>query len=167
MVGLVHSFRGKKKRGPRAPAGEKNGKGLRHFSMRGQVFPPSTAELSNCKLNLDGSVSVWIICCCCFSVGFTHSHNRYYCKFGLSVTEQTPLLSVSWRVVNFIPDFFFDAGDFWFPNLSLVVGMCYSLSLQSVRRWRAKVGQLTMRHVFSLLLLLCLFLPCAASFIAD
>jgi hypothetical protein len=47
-------------------------------------------------------------------VGFTHNHNRYYCKFGLSVTEQTPQLSVSWRVVNLIPDFFFDAGDFWF-----------------------------------------------------
>ncbi len=116
---------------------------------------------------LDGSVSVWIICCCCFSVGFTHSHNRYYCKFGLSVTEQTPLLLVSWRVMNFIPDFFFDAGDFWFPNLSLFVGMCYSLRLQSVRRWRAKVGQLTMRHVLSLLLLLCPFLSCAASFVAD
>jgi hypothetical protein len=58
MVGLVHSFRGKKKRGPRAPAGEKNGKGLRHFSMKGQVFPSSTAELSNCKLNFG-----WICQC--------------------------------------------------------------------------------------------------------
>jgi hypothetical protein len=27
---------GKKKRGPRASTGEKNGKGLRHFSLRGQ-----------------------------------------------------------------------------------------------------------------------------------
>jgi hypothetical protein len=69
--------------------------------------------------------------------------------------------------VNFIPDFLFDARGFWFPNLSLIVGMCYSLRLQSVRRWRAKVGQLTMRHVLSVLLLLCPFLPCAASFIAD
>ncbi len=30
--------RGKKKRGPRASTGEKNGKGLRHFSLRGQFF---------------------------------------------------------------------------------------------------------------------------------